>query len=704
LNETVDPAMAATLLDDWRAACTIAGVDPDGDPSLATLRVAPPISVEATQPSAPAFEIEEQLGAGGMGVVYRAKEGALNRRVALKKLRVESDEEARARFVGEAWVTALLDHPNIVPVYSLATGDDGSLSLAMKQIVGQDWSDLLKTDPPGAGSGSMGRHLTIFAKVLDAMAYAHERRIVHRDLKPQNVMVGTLGQVYVVDWGLTLDVSEGAREGESRGAPAASREVGSCAGTPSYLAPEMAAGELVTPASDVYLLGAILHELLLGKPPHHGATVINVIYAALKNDLFPLAAPGAPEELIAIATRCLQTDPAERFASALELRDAFLAFLSGDRARSEALRHEAVDRLNQVTTGYGDLFAAERLLQEALRAWPGNDAATQLMHDVEARIVHAALAANDLNLAESFLELVAPSERQRLAGEIEAKRSVADPVRAMRYDAIGRRTGTTNGILASCGLFLPFVLGVHVSGVRESIPAPGIAAAALLTLAAVVQFFSVRGGPLRQRSPQGYRRVFRATAASLALWTLAACCLLIPEAPLTRRLSASAFAIPICALAFANGVVLFGLFSVRWMFSDTPAPWRDPVQLPGYRGVVIAQLIFGTLGLFASLIVVNAAQSNPHLRDAPAGFWHLGLIVASSVVVLGVGGLIAPAIRVARLGATATLALVAFYIASNVVIEVTFPAQMHVYALIGIAAALGGFAVSAEAPPGPIQG
>src|SRR5262249_22711236 len=156
--------------------------------------------------------------------------------------------------------TGDLDHPNIVPIYELGTNENNALFYSMKRVQGTPWSDVI-------GTKSVNENLEILMKVADAVAFAHATGVIHRDLKPDNVMLGDYGEVLVMDWGLALATSS-FRHSEFVTGP------DSMGGTPAYMAPEMATGpfELIGQASDIYLLGALLFEIVTGLLPHTGQT------------------------------------------------------------------------------------------------------------------------------------------------------------------------------------------------------------------------------------------------------------------------------------------------------------------------------------------------------------------------------------------------------------------------------------------------
>ena len=190
-----------------------------------------------------------------------AEQRSLAREVAIKTVKDHAGERARDALCDEAVVTGLLEHPNVIPVHALGCDSEGRPLLVMKRVEGVAWRDLLR-DPEhpawathaAAPEDRLAFHLDVLADVSQAAAFAHSRRIVHRDIKPENVMIGEFGEVYLLDWGLAVTAG---RE----------LEPGTLVGTPAYMAPEMVGGGRVDGRTDVYLLGATLHEVLTGRPP-----------------------------------------------------------------------------------------------------------------------------------------------------------------------------------------------------------------------------------------------------------------------------------------------------------------------------------------------------------------------------------------------------------------------------------------------------
>jgi hypothetical protein len=278
------------------------------------------------------------LGKGGLGEVFVALDEELNREVALKEIQAQhqASGDNLGRFLLEAEVTGRLEHPGVVPVYGLGRYPDGRPFYAMRLIKGETLKEAIerfhKADVAGRDPGERGlalrELLRRFIDVCNAVAYAHSKGVLHRDLKPANVMLGPFGETLVIDWGLakvlgrpTSDSTEGVSL--LRGMQAGSLGSTGLAGTPGYLSPEQAEGRTgeLTPASDVYSLGAILYELLTGQGPFKGGTLEQVL-SRQRRGVF--TAPrrvkaSVPVPLEAVCLKALAMQPEDRYASTKEL-------------------------------------------------------------------------------------------------------------------------------------------------------------------------------------------------------------------------------------------------------------------------------------------------------------------------------------------------------------------------------------------------
>jgi serine/threonine protein kinase len=280
---------------------------------------------EGLPPAPPGYQMLEVLGRGGMGVVYKAIQTRLNRVVAIKTLHGAGGRNELARFWTEAEAVARLRHPNVVQIYEVAE-HEGRPFLALEYVEGGSLERRL------AGAPQPPRHAAEMIRVLAlAVHAAHQCGIVHRDLKPSNVLVaGGAGELLerctlkVTDFGLAkrLDV-------ESQ-----QTQTGDVMGTPSYMAPEQAGGEIsrIGPRSDVYALGAMLYELITGRPPFRGATRWETVLQVRTEDPVPprRLQPRTPRDLETICLKCLEKDPQRRYASAESLAEDLQRFCAGE--------------------------------------------------------------------------------------------------------------------------------------------------------------------------------------------------------------------------------------------------------------------------------------------------------------------------------------------------------------------------------------
>ncbi|MDI1450258.1 serine/threonine-protein kinase [Polyangium sp. 6x1] len=426
---------------------------------------------EAPVLSSPGVDLTlvRQLGQGGMGAVYLAHQRSLARHVAVKIPHDDAPRSASLAIIREGQVAGALEHPNIVPVHALGLDDTGRPILVIKRIEGVAWSELL-ADPSHAfwARASFGAdarlvaHLEILMQVCNALHFAHTRGFVHRDMKPDNVMVGEFGEVYLLDWGVArkIDTTEG-------------KEPEPLVGTPAYMAPEMACGapHEIDARTDVYLLGATLHEILTGNPPHARPSLYDALLAAsaaAPRD-YP---PESPDELVALCNAALARDRDERPPSAAAFRERVADFL---RHRSSlGIAHAASERLAALEEAIGeggpDLVASAEILGglsecrfgflQALREWPDNTRAKEGLARSLARLVEREIVLENPTNARALLDRM-EGDRAALEARVAALEASLEERRRLERRAaemdkqmdsnVGRRART---------LFISAVVGL----------------------------------------------------------------------------------------------------------------------------------------------------------------------------------------------------------------------------------------------------
>ena len=365
------------------------GLDADGRRVLASVLLEVALDDSATfdangpRVAAPPdrYRVRALLGAGGMGQVWSVEDTHLGRVVARKELQRELAGHGRARalFLDEARIAAQLQHPGIPPVHELGTFPDGRPWFTMEEVRGRTLAEVIEAlhAHPDAPAFPFTRLVDALARVADAVGYAHARGVVHRDLKPSNVMLGEHGEVLVLDWGIAKVV--GTPEGETpvhsrRGDdPAHRTRVGSVTGTPAYMAPEQADGEVdaVGPAADVYALGAILRDLLVGPP--------KVQLGGPVPEVLPDVPADAPDELVALCRRAMAWASEHRIPDGAAFAREVRAWLEGARRREQAeglvaQARALLSRADEAERGATPAAAEGADLLARTPAWAGEDA------------------------------------------------------------------------------------------------------------------------------------------------------------------------------------------------------------------------------------------------------------------------------------------------------------------------------------------
>lgn len=357
------------------------------------------------------LQIERVLGEGGMGRVELARQHSLQREVAVKRLKPGVfDPHAREMLLQEGVLTGMLEHPNIIPVHALLRDADGAPVIVMKRVEGVSLQELLH-DPAHEAWAQAGRDrlkwsVEVLMAVCHAAHFAHTHGILHRDIKAENVMIGAFGEVYLLDWGIGVQLDA---QGKAHAAK--------FAGTLQYMAPEMIdSHQPLTARTDVYLIGTILHEILTGEPRHRGESFVEVLQSARESAPYPYDAQAVSQELAALCHRAMHADPAARFDSAQALREALGAFLEHRAAvelvTSATSRVEALAALLDEAPEAGAVGAwaerAEQLatecrfaLQQAVEIWPEHPHAEALAQRCWALMLEVELRRGNLPGAEA---------------------------------------------------------------------------------------------------------------------------------------------------------------------------------------------------------------------------------------------------------------------------------------------------------------
>ena len=374
--------LGGTRVPDWDEVTlrhvTVASVPTEERVDLARLSMKPPVG-EIPVPERDLM-VTGLLGEGGMGKVLLAHQTSLDRDVAVKVPRENATRGTIAALISESLITGGLEHPGVIPVYSMASDAHGQPALVMKRVDGVSWSMLLRNreDPAWAriatpGTDRIETHVELLRQVCNAIAFAHRKGVLHRDIKPSNVLIGEFGEVYVADWGIAI-----------RKLGAGERRKPSLVGSPVYLAPEMVTGDdaQMDERTDVFLLGSTLYELLTGNPPWRGIDLRAVLEDAWQCKPRPFPTATTPPELAQICRKAMSPEKEDRYASALEFREALSGFLrhrgSVRLARAAEERLQTLLATLQSTSKenvYPLLSECRFGFTQALREWPENAAA-----------------------------------------------------------------------------------------------------------------------------------------------------------------------------------------------------------------------------------------------------------------------------------------------------------------------------------------
>jgi len=351
--------------------------------------------------------IEYLIGSGGLGVVDAAVQSCLQRKVAIKRVRPERrSASTNTRLRHEAYLMGQLEHPAIPPIHLLASTPEGDDLLVMKRITGTGWDVLLEEEFAGFDDGQLDtatirKHLAILIRIGEALGFAHSRNIIHRDVKPDNVVVGEFGEMYLIDWGIAVQLSE-EHTFEARG----------FAGTPCYAAPEMLARvPKLDVRTDVYLLGATLCHVITGHPPHMGDSTQAVFEMALQHPV-PILSDVWPAPLKQICIRAMAANPDDRYSSVLAMLEDIRYFLEyGELSDLESQCDQELAELeSQIVDEHISAEVYEAIgtkcrlgLERLQQAWPGNDRILKKLERCLLLLCQAAISKRRLAAARFLL-------------------------------------------------------------------------------------------------------------------------------------------------------------------------------------------------------------------------------------------------------------------------------------------------------------
>jgi len=414
-------------------------------------RSVPDQAPQTTSSGAHDVEVGRTLGRGGMALVRLGHQLKLDRAVAVKTLHDSRRSELNiTRLLREARITGRLEHPNIVPVHDIVSGEDGIPQVVLKLIEGDTWTALMrKPDRVRERFGAtdlLEWNLGVLMAVSRALSFAHSRQVLHRDVKPSNVMVGPFGEVYLLDWGIALDLD--APDSEDRD------EV---MGTPSYMAPEQLLGGQLGTWTDTYLLGAMLYQLLGGRAPHADTTPEVRVMREASDEVAPPLPDDVPAELRRIVDAALEPEPEKRTARPEDLRLALVAFLQHrgalrlvERAHRERTLAASAHRDGDDAAWERSCLAAELAYRASLDEWPEWHEAIEGVRELAVLRIEHALARGEAHAASRLVEAHSelPEElRQRVASEVARMAEEEAQLRRIISDSDRRLGHRMRGIL-----------------------------------------------------------------------------------------------------------------------------------------------------------------------------------------------------------------------------------------------------------------
>ncbi|MBK8252806.1 MAG: SUMF1/EgtB/PvdO family nonheme iron enzyme [Polyangiaceae bacterium] len=413
-----------------------------------------------------------QIRRGGQAEVRRVRDHALGRVVAMKMLPwdVVDSGRIRQRFLDEMRTTAALQHPGIVPVHDSGELPDGRLWFTMKEVRGITLRAAIEELHSHSERWTLRRLVEVFARACEAVSYAHSRGVVHRDLKPENMMIGEFGEVLVMDWGLVKNLrirkdasAENSVDLDSIDSVDESLDPmrtlpGDVMGTPAYMAPEQARGKMADRRSDIYALGAVLYEILSGRPPFLGT--VRAVYKLVREGVAPPppvtsadSPVSVPEELVAVVTRAMAKDPADRFADCETLGNEVRSWLDGTHKHDRAMA--LVEEARRIAPKLEELLERAKRLEKQARdqlgkvpshapasekvpSWALQDRAAALRREAAVEEVGwfqtLRSALNEVPDLRDAHELLADYYRARLAAAEESREMDA----AAQYEALLR--------------------------------------------------------------------------------------------------------------------------------------------------------------------------------------------------------------------------------------------------------------------------